>query len=399
MKFKTIIILIVLLAVAGGAGYFGWDLSRKNMQKQSEDQLFQADNLMEEGDYTSAVAVLEKLRATGGLLDDERKAQALSLLASAYEKLNRPETSAIHKQILELYENTSFAVSSLLELARSQEKESPAEAENSYEKLLKRDGAGYYAQAAKIGLARLQYKNGEDEKAREQLRLLVTELDEAQDVKLDELRMQSYALLSTIHSEWLFSREMNDLGQEYTVESGNTLDSIARKFNTDYRYLKRVNELRSANAIRPRMKIKVPRPGGIYLVVDKSDFHLYMYHNDGTFLKWYNCGIGKLTYKTANGEYVINTKLVDTPWTNPKDFKTYRPGDLGYALGEPGKTAYWMGLGQEGGLSRTGLGIHGTNEPDTVGTRSSAGCVRLRHEDIEELFGFARRKTKVIIRD
>ncbi len=34
-----------------------------------------------------------------------------------------------------------------------------------------------------------------------------------------------------------------------------------------------------------------------------------------------------------------------------------------------------------------GIGIHGTNEPELVGTRSSLGCVRLRNEDLAEVAG------------
>lgn len=32
-----------------------------------------------------------------------------------------------------------------------------------------------------------------------------------------------------------------------------------------------------------------------------------------------------------------------------------------------------------------GIGIHGTNEPQTVGTRSSRGCIRMRNDDLLEL--------------
>ena len=48
-----------------------------------------------------------------------------------------------------------------------------------------------------------------------------------------------------------------------------------------------------------------------------------------------------------------------------------------------------------------GYGIHGTVDPDSVGTPSSAGCVRLRNEQVEELFDFipepTAEKTRVVI--
>ncbi len=44
-------------------------------------------------------------------------------------------------------------------------------------------------------------------------------------------------------------------------------------------------------------------------------------------------------------------------------------------------------------------GIHGTTQPETVGTQSSAGCVRMRNEEVEELFTFLPRGTRVVIEE
>ncbi|HEV2729899.1 MAG TPA: L,D-transpeptidase, partial [Terriglobales bacterium] len=38
------------------------------------------------------------------------------------------------------------------------------------------------------------------------------------------------------------------------------------------------------------------------------------------------------------------------------------------------------------GLNRNGYGIHGTNEPTSVGKAASHGCIRLRNRDMEQLF-------------
>ena len=38
------------------------------------------------------------------------------------------------------------------------------------------------------------------------------------------------------------------------------------------------------------------------------------------------------------------------------------------------------------GLSKKGYGIHGTNNPASIGRGASHGCIRLRNSDIEELF-------------
>jgi lipoprotein-anchoring transpeptidase ErfK/SrfK len=39
------------------------------------------------------------------------------------------------------------------------------------------------------------------------------------------------------------------------------------------------------------------------------------------------------------------------------------------------------------GLSLKGYGIHGTNNPASIGRNASHGCVRMRNQDVEELFG------------
>jgi lipoprotein-anchoring transpeptidase ErfK/SrfK len=45
----------------------------------------------------------------------------------------------------------------------------------------------------------------------------------------------------------------------------------------------------------------------------------------------------------------------------------------------------------------TGYGIHGTQDPTSVGKESSAGCIRLRNEDVEDLFAWIPRGAGVTI--
>lgn len=43
-------------------------------------------------------------------------------------------------------------------------------------------------------------------------------------------------------------------------------------------------------------------------------------------------------------------------------------------------------------------GIHGTNEPDSIGTYASGGCIRLNNNDILELYNLVPVGTKVLIK-
>ena len=53
-----------------------------------------------------------------------------------------------------------------------------------------------------------------------------------------------------------------------------------------------------------------------------------------------------------------------------------------------GREGYWISLEGTGDDTRglQGYGIHGTNEPDSIGKASSLGCIRLTDDDIELVF-------------
>ena len=56
----------------------------------------------------------------------------------------------------------------------------------------------------------------------------------------------------------------------------------------------------------------------------------------------------------------------------------------------------WIGwVPVQGGKS--GLGFHGTNEPATIGAAGSDGCVRLRNEDVEQLYKILPRGCRIIV--
>lgn len=97
---------------------------------------------------------------------------------------------------------------------------------------------------------------------------------------------------------------------------------------------------------------------------------------DGHVLKRYAVAVGAKQSPSPVGEFKIAQRI-------------RRPGY--YAPGvviPPGKDnplgPRWLGL------TRKGFGIHGTNEPHSIGRNASHGCIRLRNQDIEELFELVR---------
>jgi len=97
---------------------------------------------------------------------------------------------------------------------------------------------------------------------------------------------------------------------------------------------------------------------------------------DGRVLKTYPVAIGKPSTPSPRGTFHIASHVVNPTYTH--DGKVVKPGP-----GNPVGTR-WMSLGFKG------YGIHGTNQPESIGHAASHGCIRLRNRDVEELFELVR---------
>jgi lipoprotein-anchoring transpeptidase ErfK/SrfK len=93
---------------------------------------------------------------------------------------------------------------------------------------------------------------------------------------------------------------------------------------------------------------------------------------DGRVVKVYPIAVGKTSTPSPNGNFHIATRVVKPTWFQPG--KIVGPGPAN-PLG-----TRWMGLGYKG------YGIHGTNRPRSIGKAASHGCIRMRNQDVEELF-------------
>jgi len=93
---------------------------------------------------------------------------------------------------------------------------------------------------------------------------------------------------------------------------------------------------------------------------------------DGRVVKVYGIAVGKKSTPSPNGNFHIASRVVKPTWFQPG--KVVGPGPAN-PLG-----TRWMGLGYKG------YGIHGTNRPTSIGKAASHGCIRMRNQDVEELF-------------
>lgn len=86
-------------------------------------------------------------------------------------------------------------------------------------------------------------------------------------------------------------------------------------------------------------------------------------------------------------EYIIATGKPGSP-TPLGTFKIKEKARWGGGFG-----SRWMGLNVPWGR----YGIHGTNQPGSIGFNASAGCIRMRNTDVEELYNMVEYNTNVII--
>lgn len=195
--------------------------------------------------------------------------------------------------------------------------------------------------------------------------------------------------LDAISKELTFDPRCMAGAESYTVVRGDTLTSIARKTKVNMRLIARLNGMKLSDVLTVGRQLKIIA-GMPRLVVWKSEFRMALLIDD-QYVKEYPVGIGREGCETPTGGFVVNSRVVRALWTGP-DGKLIRYGEPGYQLGER-----WIGFKDEPGA--TGLGIHGTEDENTVGTRCSKGCLRMRNADVIELYDFVKVDTNVEVRE
>ena len=168
----------------------------------------------------------------------------------------------------------------------------------------------------------------------------------------------------------------------HEVKPGENLTLISKKYNTTADLLKKINNL-SSDRLSPGMKLKVPAYR-FSVVVDKSQ-NILILKGDEEVLKTYVVSTGS-NDSTPAGVFKVTQKLVNPTW--------YKAGAV-VPYGSPGNIlgTRWLGI------SKKGYGIHGTTEPEKLGQQVTAGCIRMRNEDVEELYGFLPPGSEVTIVD
>jgi hypothetical protein len=111
------------------------------------------------------------------------------------------------------------------------------------------------------------------------------------------------------------------------------------------------------------------------IVVSLKDRKLALIEN-GQVTKIYSVAVGKSSTPSPEGTFTIERRVANPVYHH--DGTTVLPGP-----GNPVGTR-WMGL------NKRGYGIHGTNEPRSIGKAASHGCIRMAQKDLEEFYAMVR---------
>lgn len=160
----------------------------------------------------------------------------------------------------------------------------------------------------------------------------------------------------------------------HTVKTGETLYQISRDYRTPLSEIIRANPSINPNALYPGQQIEIPGfppantiPYKIEVSVNQRLLKLF---RSGVLQKQYPIAVGRMLYNTPVGNFIIVNRA-----PNP---------------GGPFGTI-WMSLSKEH------YGIHGTNDPSSIGKAVSRGCIRMHNRDVEELASIVPNGTAVLI--
>jgi lipoprotein-anchoring transpeptidase ErfK/SrfK len=145
---------------------------------------------------------------------------------------------------------------------------------------------------------------------------------------------------------------------------------------------------------RLRAKVNANDLARVYntvITIDKAHFKLRLFKGL-KFRKSYPVADGQPAYPTPSGRFAIQDKQVNPVWSVPN---SPWAGELQGTTVEGGSAANplkarWMGIAN-------GVGIHGTGEDWSIGTRASHGCIRMHVPDVIDLFNRVPVGTPVLI--
>jgi lipoprotein-anchoring transpeptidase ErfK/SrfK len=155
-------------------------------------------------------------------------------------------------------------------------------------------------------------------------------------------------------------------------------DADAMRYAADPRYVRQIVDYHGEE-----------KPGTV--IINTPERMLYLVEPGGKALR-YGIGVGRPGFTWA-GVKTVTMKKEWPDWRPPDEMLRRRPDLPHYMPGGPenplGARALYLG--------DTLYRIHGSNEPWTIGTQVSSGCIRMRNEDVIDLYGRVPVGARVIV--
>ncbi len=186
-------------------------------------------------------------------------------------------------------------------------------------------------------------------------------------------------LLNQLAGTVIYSRE-HLLLPAYEVQPGDSLDRLAQHYRVPWQLLAKINGIADPNQLPPGEKLKVVQgPFDATINMHKRQLTLML---GGRYAGSFPVGIGA-DHNAADGEFTVKTKTQNPVYYGPD--RVVDANDPNNPLGK-----YWIGLDEH-------FGIHGTNDPASIGQADSRGCIRLAPRDIEDVYDMLTNESRVRI--
>lgn len=127
------------------------------------------------------------------------------------------------------------------------------------------------------------------------------------------------------------------------------------------------------------------------ITIDRSTFKLRLFKRL-KLSRTYGIAVGAAGFDTPGGIYAITNKTVNPAWSAPNKpwAGLYRGRTVPGGSPENPLKARWLGIAD-------GVGIHGTGDSGSIGTRASHGCIRMRVPEVIDLYPRVPLGTPVLI--
>ncbi len=187
-----------------------------------------------------------------------------------------------------------------------------------------------------------------------------------------------------ITRELFLSSVHNEFASNYVAKGGDSFEKIAKNAGISVTLLTDLNNLtRGEKNLRLGQNLKLPK-GAPRVVVSKTEFCASLYFGSNLVRQYViahgknnNTPVGKATIINMSLDPEKSARGTNDPVTEMK--------------------LRWIGLSKFSG-ERGGFGFHGTQYPDSIPGQTSKGCIRMRDEDVVELFDIVRPGNEVEIR-